>query len=260
MNKEQKQRKRNFLEWLFEEVDEDEKDSDKEGEYEIEISLGQIIAIIVITLLFVFWIIFSYTKNPGVGWGKISFSPQGYIEQKIEKNYFQDETCLINSNFSDGLKHWATSDGGSVFPDSKSKAILEKKDFYSAPYALKIKTIAPANRYFYIKKDKSDVINNPYNYLETDHWLGILPGVKVRGSFWYKGDIVMLALEGLTHDGNWQQIKAFTGPKTDVWSKLEIKTEIPEICRAVALSITINQAKDMPLPEVLIDDVELFIE
>jgi len=238
-----------FLSWLFEE-DEDEK---SEEDF-IQINAVQFFMVVIVTALFLFFYFYGFLKSY---FSMPIFDAKETIEKTIEKNYFKNKK-LENGDFSQGLKHWATSDGGDLFPKSQSKAFIEKNDFHSAPFSLKIKSVHPANRYHYSKKANTEVINNAYSYKEPDHWMGILPGSKVRVGMWYKGDVVAISAICLHEDGyTWSKIAYAAGDRAEKWRQLKSQGEVPPDGRAVAIEITINRAEDMPPPVVLIDDVVL---
>jgi len=241
-----------FLEWFFAEEKAD--DSKMQEPETIEINFLQAVMIVVVTLFALFWIFGSHLKS----YKKVAtLSTQEYIESKIESNYFKDKDAFKNGDFSQGLKHWVSSDGGELFPKSSNIVELDKKDFHSAPYSLKIESKFPANRYHYSKKKNKYTIDNAYGYKETDHWLGVLPGSNVSLSLWYKGDLVGLSVLGLSKEGEWTGLEKREGPKTDVWRQLSLKTEVPTNIRAITLEITLNQAQGMPSPVLWIDDVNM---
>ena len=246
-----KRKAKNLLDWFFEESSEEVNPQDEDV---IELNFMQVIIIIVITVSFLFFVFYShiksYHKEP-------RFSVQEYIDTKIEKNFFFKGKTLKNGDFSNDLRHWVSSDGGELFPKSKSIITLDKACFYSAPSSLKIESIYSANRIHYTKIEKSYVINNAYGYKETDHWLGVLPGSNVSLSLWYKGDLVGLSVLGLSKEGKWTSLEKSEGTKTDVWRQLSLKTEVPANIRAITLEITLNQAQGMPSPVLWIDDVNM---
>lgn len=244
-----------FLKWFFEE---EKSESSKEADEDtIEISFFQLGMIVIVMMLFLFWIFGSYLESH---MRVPVLSPQEHIEKNIEKDYFEKEDAFKNGDFSDGLKHWVSSDGGKVFPESKSIINLEKNDYHSAPYCIRIESISPANRMHYSKKKKQYTIQNAYGYKETNHWLGVLPGSVVKASLWYKGDIPRLSIIGLNHEGEWSGLTMGTGPRTKEWRQIEVSTKVPELIRAIALEITLNQAEGMALPVILIDDVNIKVE
>ncbi len=244
-----------FLKWFFEE--ENPQHHGETDEETIEINFFQAMMIVAITVFFLLWVFGSYLKS----YLKAPvLSPQEYIESKIETNYFENEGAFQNGDFSRGLEHWVSSDGGKLFPESKSIIKLDKKNYHSPPYSIKIESKNPANRYHYSKKKYRYTINNAYDYKETDHWLGILPGSHVRVSLWYKGDVPRLSLIGLSHEGNWSNLISGSGLKTDEWKRVEVSAKIPDSIRAIALEITLNQAEGMPLPVVWIDDVNIEVQ
>ena len=250
-----KKKAKKFLEWFFEEEKTDE--SLKTDDEAIEINMFQAVMIIAVTVFFLFWIFGSYLES----YKRVpAFTPGKYIESKIEMNYFEKEDAFKNGDFSQGLNHWVSSDGGAVFPESKSIVGLDEKDFHSSPYSLKIESKKPANRYHYSKKKNKYTINNAYGYKETDHWLGVLPGSHVKVSLWYKGDVPRVAVIGLSSEGEWSSVVTGSGIQTDEWEKLEISADIPELIRAIALEITLNQAEGMPLPVLWIDDVDIEVK
>ena len=251
----EKGKAKKFFEWFFEEEkDENLKETKEET---IELNFFQVVMIIAVTAFFLFWIFGSYLKSynrvPVLG-------PQKYIESKIESNYFENEGSFQNGDFSQGLMHWVSSDGGKLFPESKSTIELEKKVYHSPPYGIKIESKHPANRYHYSKKKHKYIINDAYDYKETDHWLGILPGSRVQASLWYKGDIPKISILGLSHEGNWTNLISASGITTDEWKRIEVLVEIPKLIRAIALEITLNQIDGMPLPVIWIDDVNIKVQ
>ena len=250
-----KKKANKFLDWFFEE--DQEVDPPQETEDSIEINLIQVVMIIIITLLFAFFVFKSYLKTyfsaPNLG-------PRDYIESKIEKNYFENRNIIENSDFKDGLSHWVTSDGGKLFPDSKSIIKLVKSPVRSAPYSIKIESKHPANRYHYSKKRQKYIIDNAYGFEETDHWLGVIPNSQVKASLWYKGDPVRFAINGLKSNGQWFSVGTTLGGPAKKWRSIEIDKVLPKDCRAIMLEIALNQAQDMPLPVVFIDDVKLSIK
>ncbi|MFH1093737.1 MAG: hypothetical protein V1739_06255 [Candidatus Omnitrophota bacterium] len=242
-------------EWFFEE-EKSEGVNDTEEET-IEINFFQAVMIVAVTVFFLFGIFGSYLKS----FSKVPvLIPKEYIESKIEKNYFEKEGSIENGDFSQGLKHWVSSDGGELFTESKSVIKLDKNEYHSAPYSIKIESIKPANRYHYSKKKNKYIINNAYGYKETDHWLGVLPGSRVRLSLWYKGDVLRVALIGLIHKGDWTSLITGSGLRTDEWKRLELFAEVPNSIRAIALEITLNQGEGMPLPVIWIDDVNIEVK
>lgn len=243
-----------IIKWFFEEdVNEDQNSTDTE---DISIGPAQIVLIIFITVIFLLWIFYGpvkeYFYKPGP-------DAPSYIETNIEKNYFSKNN-IENGDFSQNLEHWITSDAGELFPDSKSIASIETNDFYSAPSSMKIECITPANRYHYSKDSSQSLVNNAYGFLETSHWMGVLPGSQVRGSLCYKGDVIKFAINGLTSDGEWFNLANAHGPATSQWKRIEISEKVPPNGRAIMLEITLNQAQGMPTPVVLIDDVKLEVD
>ncbi len=244
---------RNFLKWFFEEEKEEEKPDEC-----LEISLWQVIILVIITIVFLIWIFYAHLRGFSY---KPTLTAEKYINTKIEKDFFIKNNVIENGNFSGGLEHWATSDGGKIFPKSKSEVGLDKKEFLSAPYSMKITSIFPANRYYYSKDAKVKLINNPYDYHETSHWMGVAAGYREAvASLWYKGDIVTFYLQSLNEKGNWEGLGVISGIATDKWRKLKIREKIPQECRAIAIEITLNQAQGAPHPVVFIDDVGLTVK
>ena len=243
------------LEWFFEE---DKSTGLEENEEEtIEINLFQALMIIIITMCFLFFIFHSHLKTY---FKAPMLTASEYIDSKIEKNFFEENQSLENGDFNRGLRHWVSSDGGGLFPLSKSVITLEKKDFHSAPYSMKIESLYPANRIHYTKSSRKHIVNNAYGYKETRHWLGVIAGTDILVSLWYKGDIVVLSVNGLSVDGQWRGLGKSDGPASDEWSPLSLRLQVPLDIRAIALEITLNQAQGMPSPELWIDDVKVEVE
>lgn len=243
-----------FPDWSFEE----ETREPIKNKVSVEISFIQVIVFIIITIIFLFWVFYSHSRSFST---LRSFNVEKYIESKIEKDYFKDNNTLKNGDFSRGLRHWVTSDGGKTFPESKSGVSLEKEDFHSPPYSMKIESIYPANRFHYSKSPRPNVIDNAYGFIETKHWLGVLPGSDVRASMWYKGDMVSTSIICLKkREDSWVKIAYAEGAAADEWKKIEVKGKVPKRGRAIAIEITVNKEEGKPLPVVLIDDVEIKIE
>ncbi|MFH1460404.1 MAG: hypothetical protein ABIG64_08590 [Candidatus Omnitrophota bacterium] len=246
------------LDWLFKEEDNSSQNSSEEEI--IEINIWQIVIIFILVAgLFLLNIYPKIAKKFFQRHKNSNFSYE-YIEENIEKNYFAGNQTIKNGDFSQGLIHWSTSDGGKVFRNSKSKMTLEKNDFHSPPYAMKIESIVPANRYYYTKTENSAVINSAFDFYETEHWLGILPQVNAKLSLWYKGDVPRVSLHCLDKRGKWIGLGSVSGPATDEWTYLEIMKKIPENGRAITFDIVLNQAQGMPLPVIIVDDVFLSVE
>jgi len=176
----------------------------------------------------------------------------------IEENYFAKRSDIRNGNFSRGLKYWATSDGGAIFPDSKSLVEVDKNDFYSAPCSLKIETIVPANRIHYCKSPKVKKLDNPYHHDNLRTWMGVKPGAKVNVSLMYKGDILTVYLRALERV-EWHTIGKAVGLATDKWQRLELSAQVKADERAIGLEMTLNQQEGSPKPVVLIDDVKVLV-
>lgn len=246
-----------MIKWVFAE----DKNEEHSNIAEEDIQLGplQIILIILMTGILLFWIFYEPIKTRFIS-NKSVLQPRDYIEANIEKNYFRNNKKLKNDDFSMGIQHWATSDGGTLFPDSKSIASIDNKDYHSASSSLKIECIAPASRYHYSKRAKNNLLNNVYGFNETSCWMGVLPGSKVKGSLWYKGDIIKFSVNYLKTDGEWGNLASVSGAKTSQWSQLEINEKIPLETRAIMLEITLNQAQGAPAPVVWVDDVNIQVD
>lgn len=240
-----------IIQWFFEEDVSEESVSNDDT---IEIGLIQIVLIILITAIFSVWIFFEPIKG---FFNRPQLSTSEYIEKHIEKNYFIIKNPLKNSDFSQGLEHWASSDCGLLFPDSKSVASIDKHDYHSAPSSLKIKCISPANRYHYSKNEKNKVLDNPYSFKQTECWMGILPGREINASIWYKGDIVKFTINYINKSGEWNNLDSVFGSVTNQWSQLKINKKVPLDARAIMIEITVNKAENSPLPVVWIDDINL---
>ena len=248
-------RKRNFWEWFFEP---ERIDKSNDNEEYIELKAWQIILISALTVLFLFWIFYPQVNDLRLAnpiWDRLNL-----MHNNLENDYFQNNKGIKNGDFSLGLKHWNTADGGKLFPQTKSKAALNYSDFRSAPCSMQIDSLVASNRYYYTKTKKAETIDDPYSNNDFKNWLGMLPLKTVTASLWYKGDVLTFYLQGLDSNGNWYSLGSITGRATDEWEKLEIKQKIPKEGRAICLEITLNQASGMPLPTVLIDDVAVEVQ
>jgi len=244
---------RKIMQWFFE-GDNDQQDVDQD-----DINLGpiQVCLIIIMAGIFLFWIFFEPMKESFNRPAPLAYE---YIARHIEKDYFTNKSGIKNNDFSKGFEHWVTSDGGTLFPDSKSIASIENKDFYSAPSCMRIECLVPASRYHYSKKAINKAVNNVYSYQESLYWMGVLPRKQLKSSLWYKGDILKFSIHYLTFDGEWGNLANVTGQTSSSWTYLEINQELPPNARAIMLEITLNQAQGMPLPIVFVDDINVEIK
>ncbi|MFH2136948.1 MAG: hypothetical protein ABII88_00380 [Candidatus Omnitrophota bacterium] len=247
-----------LLQWFFTEEKIKEQTINANDEC-VELHPVQVISLIIVTIVFVFGVLLSENRWP-MKVETLPSTPQEKIETKIEKNYFVNREDIINGDFSKKMAYWATADGGTIFSDSKSRMVTCDKDYVSAPYSLKIESIVPANRVYYIKKPQEKKIQNPYGFEECSNWLGVLPGAKINASLWYKGSVITVYLQYINKNGKWKTLDKIVGPVTDEWKKLELEKIAPADCRAICIEITLNQAQGMPLPAVLIDDVSLKVK
>jgi len=239
--------------WFFEE----DKDAEHSGDDQIELNVWQLVMVVAVTIVFLGWIFYSYRVNDNNM--EFVLSPPEYIAKFIEKNYFENNHGIKNGDFSRGMAHWKTSDGGRIFPESQSRASLNSHDYHSAPYSLEIQTIVPANRYYYVKKIFDGILENPYHYQSDVFWLGVPVAAEVTARLWYKGDILTFYLQGLKNDGKLVDLGNVSGAAAGKWTELVISRKIPDDVRAIGIELTLNQAEGMPAPRVLIDDVTVTV-
>ena len=254
----QKSKFKRIIGWFFEELDDEENSLDVNNN--IELSIQQLVLLVVVAMLFISWLLYGhfieYKKRSAANYKK----PSVLIKENIEKDFFNNKNGIENGDFSRGLEHWNTSDGGKTFKNSKSRITITKEHYHSEPYSLKIESINPGNRVHYYKSDRKTIIQNPYSFKSFDVWMGVLPGKKVTVSFWYKGDIIVCYLHGLDKNGVWSGLAKISGEKSSEWRKLQLESVIPPNGRAIALEFTVNRAIDDPLPVVYIDDVSIALE
>ena len=240
-----------FIKFVY--VDDENSDDYRESAEPLTISPIQILLVILVTGIFIGWIISYPFKVSNV---RKEFMISDYLDKEIEKNYFVQQG-ISNQDFNKGLDYWITSDGGKLFPESESEAAVCTQDFHSGPQCLRIKCLYPASRYYYSKQPDIKKIDNPYGIDQTCQWLGVLPGSIVKVNLWHKGDTVRIALNGLDGNGVWKNLDHIAGRSPDEWKEISFETLIPEDGRAVMLEITLNQAEGEPLPVVFIDDVNV---
>ncbi len=249
-----------ILEWFFEAEKEAGAEAVK-GEEFIELNVWQAILLLVVFVGFLSWIFFPHLKkfmerSPT----RPPPTPAQIIESKIEKNYFERRSNIENGDFTNGLVHWCTSDGGKIFKDARSKVSLDKNNFRSPPQSMKIESIFPANGYYYTKLKKMRFVDDPYDFRDCSSWLGIEPGKIINTSLWYKGDIVTFYLQCLLKDGIWKTLAVTSGRSTNEWKKLQITERVPESGRAIGIAIVLNRAEGMPPPLAWIDDVSITVK
>ncbi|MCP4649199.1 MAG: hypothetical protein GY853_03840 [PVC group bacterium] len=232
----------------------------EENDEYIEIKSWQAVLILIITFIFIIWIFYPYAKSLPMFRRGPTPTMQEQVASGLKKNYFSKGNNIKNGDFSNGLKHWVTSDGGGVFSKSRSNVFLDKKVFKSPPCSMKIESIVPANRYYYSKVANKKIIHNPYGIEDFSSWLGVLPGSIVTVSLWYKGDVPVLYLQQLTKTGQWVTSEVVSGLATDEWKKLELKKKLQDNVCAIAIEITLNKHEGMPSPVVWIDDVMVTVE
>ncbi|MBU1044844.1 MAG: hypothetical protein KJ915_10665 [Candidatus Omnitrophica bacterium] len=243
-----------ILKLFFEE--EKPQDSKETSNETNEVKILHWLLIIAISIFTLFWIIYCFfavfLKSP-------IYNSQSGINSKIERVDWSKGNVLKNGDFSEKLRHWVTSDGGQTFKDSKSKVSLEEDDVHSAPYSLRIRSLYPTNRLHYTKNMEQYIIGNPYDFKETEHWLGVEPSSKIEASCWYKGSVIDFTIIGLAQKGEWINLAKISGERTRIWKQLKIDIDIPEKVRAISVLFVINRAQGSPLPDVLIDDVAVSI-
>jgi len=245
---------KNFLKLLFEE--EKSQDCKETSKVTNEVKFLHALLIIAITVFTLFWLIYCcftvFFKAPLYN----SYADISFLIKKVDCSR---GNILKNGDFSEKVSHWVSSDGGQVFKDAKSNVSIDADDFHSAPYSLRIRSFCPANRLHYTKKKKKYIINDPYNFEEIDLWLGIPNSSKIKASCWYKGSVIDFTIIGLTSKGKWINVSKISGKRTQIWKQLKMNIEIPEKVIAISVLFVINRAKGSSLPDVLIDDVAVFM-
>ncbi len=240
-----------FWEWLVE----DEVEQQQAVEKEEPLSLKQLGFLVLLTVLFSIWV-FQCRVNPACRVKSI----EEQIEENIETNYLASDG-LRNSDFTHKMDYWSTSDGGRIFPESKSKVNFSNAEYHSPPYSLKMETVVPANRIFYVKDRNIPILDDPYKFNgKGENWLGVPPRSKISLSLWHKGDLFTVYLQGLTRDGEWIPLGKTDAPASEDWRETGLSIVMPASGRAVSLEFTLNQAAGQKPPCVFIDDVTLQVE
>ena len=182
---------------------------------------------------------------------------QGNGEEVIQfEDYFMEIESLENSNFSEGMNHWSTSDGGELYKDSISKRTLNKGDYHSPPQSLQIDCFQPSCRIHYDIKPHSIVIGNPHNP-KSGIWMGVKPGTKLKISYWYKGCDHVFSLMSYNKEGNFENfLEVEDSPSSTKWVEKKLITIIPDDEIAIGTEITINSEGTLLLDDIQLEKIE----
>ncbi len=230
-----KNRIKNFLDWFFEEEKEKVPEQGK-GEY-VEISFGQLVLLVIVTIVFMFWIIypdiFNYFKYKKIDRKTI-------VNEKIEKNYFNYRNNIENGDFSLETKHWWVFEQNAAVKNlnsSSSKIKITNECYNLAPASLQIQS--PCS-FLYSKKAVGKAnLDVPYN-IDSPVWLGVLPGSKVEIKFSHKGDELAFFLMYLTAGGDPDNLYGCLVKTAPSWEITSVIKQLPENARAIAVYFNLN--------------------
>ena len=257
-------KKKRFIKKIKEKISEFFEEEEHENEEE-EINLKTLIIIFLIGFVIIISI-FIYT-NKGFGFIKSGLNEredmkQNDNEEKILEisDYFEDyfvgKKGLENSNFSEGMNHWSTSDGGELYRDTISKKILNEEDYHSSPRSLQIDCFQPSCRIHYDTKPHSVIIDNPHNP-KSGIWMGVKPGTKLKISYWYKGCDHVFCLMSFDKEGNFKNfLEVMNSYGSIEWVKKELIIVVPEDGIAIGTEITINFEGTLLLDDIQLEKVE----
>lgn len=211
------------------------------------------IQIVIFSLIFI--AIMIYISKPGNEPKGFNDARREVIAQYIEEDYFKDH-ALENADFSEGLLHWRTSDGGELFRDYSSKIQINTTDFHSSPQSLEVIAEVGPSRIFYVKDKKTGTLDDPYA-LESGIWMGVRPGQKVILSYWHKGGPLTVKLLYMFENGNRanELASGYEDSHTEIWKSQQIYKLIPQDAFAIAIVIMAHGNKS-----VLIDDMNILVE
>lgn len=181
------------------------------------------------------------------------------VSRYLNEDYFKDNT-LHNIDFSEGLKHWCSSNGSDMFGESQSQRSINIDDFHSPPQCLQVIGKVVPSMIFYVRQEQCEVLDNPYAF-DSDVWMGIRPGQKMILSYWYKGYpiAVRVHLLGFRLNGDIYISLLFRSVGNDFsggWRQEEKSLVIPQRGVAVALEIEVTGENKL----TLIDDINILVE
>lgn len=253
-------KKKSFIKKIKEKTSEFfEEEDDNEEE---EINLKTLIIIFLIGFI-ILLSIYSYT-NRGFGFLKFGLDETEDIEQDNEEeeiseisDYFEDyltgKNILENSDFSEGMNHWSTSDGGELYKYPISKRTLNKEDYHSPPQSLQTDCSEISCRIHYDTEPRSIIIDNPYGP-KSGTWISIKPGTKLKISYWYKGSKHKFYLFGLDNSKEREIFGDIWSDGSTEWIEKKLFTIIEEGITAIGIEITMNSEGTL-----LVDDIQLEI-
>lgn len=171
------------------------------------------------------------------------------------EDYFMERKDLKNSDFSEGMNHWSTPDGGESSKDSISKRTLNKEDYHSYPQSLQIDCSQPPCRVYYDTKSHSIILDYPYN-IESETWMGVKPGTKFKIKYWYKGSKYMFYILDLDKNGNFENLETIENEGSTEWVKNEFITVIPKDKIAIGIEIAMDSKGTLLLDDIQLERIE----
>ncbi len=253
-------RKKNLIKKAKEKIN-DFFEEEEENECEEEINLKTLIIIFLIGFIIIISI-YTYT-NKGFKFREFDFDKAEDRKQDNEKeeileiiNYFEDhftgENILENSNFSEGINYWSTSDGSKQNKDSKSKRTLNRREYHSSPQSFQVICSNPPCMSYYDTKPQSTSLDEPCDY-KSSIWMGIKPGTKLKMSYWYKGCAHRFSLMSLDNYGKHKDLEVLDNMNClTKWIEKKLITIVPEGTIAIGIEIAMNSECTL-----LLDDIQL---
>jgi len=178
------------------------------------------------------------------------------IDLYIEKDYFS-KNKFINSNFSKGLEHWATTGIGQEGRGS-TKNLLEicNKDYVSPLYCLKVTAFEYPCRVFYTKRKNKNFIVEPWDFRNSKAWMGVRPGEAFQISYWWKNTLPVVTINILELGSSFRILKRVaSNEKKSGWRKEQFIIKIPEDGRAIMIEIQLASGK--PGAVMYLDDINI---
>lgn len=178
------------------------------------------------------------------------------IDLFIEKEYFA-KNKFANSDFSEGLQHWATTGiGQNRLKSTKNLAEICKDDYTSSPYCLKITAFEYPCRIFYVKEKNINFISYPWDFRISKVWLGVSPGQVFKVSYNYKNTAPQVSINILERGGSFRVLKKVASKKNcQGWEKEQFFFKVPEDGRAMMIEIQLASLK--PGEVMYLDDIDI---
>ncbi|MBU4305238.1 MAG: hypothetical protein KJ893_06430 [Candidatus Omnitrophica bacterium] len=179
-----------------------------------------------------------------------------YVDKYLEEGYFA-QGRLENGDFSQGVKHWATTGKDQQFlENSPNEFKITNTEYISFPCSLKIIAHEYPCRLFYTKEETKSFVINPWDFRKSGVWLGVKPQQVLEVSFCYKGAGPTLSINVLERGGGFRLLKRLIAEKSpEKWEENKFKIVIPPEGRAVMMEIQVTSL--IPGTVMYLDNVDI---